>query len=271
MLALGGGSAAAEQAGGGSAAAEQAGGGAGHEDAERAASRHPAHGYDVHAGVRVPAHERKQLERLLRYLLHPALSHTRLALLPDGRVKLRLQRPWRDGTTHLVFGPVDFLARLTALIPPARPKPLRRGEGPPPRVHQVVAHGILAPRAKLRSQVAPRPREDGTPAAPPKQLALPTAAGAGAQKRAARGSPASRKRHYIPWAVLMKRSLELDPLECPSCGLQMRVVASVTSPAVIRELLAARGLGPEARVASPARAPPQLTLPFGCAPSAIAG
>ena len=78
-----------------------------------------------------------------------------------------------------------------------------------------------------------------------------------------------------PWAwraaVLMKRSLELDPLECPSCGLQMKVVASVTSPAVIRELLAARGLGPEARAASPARAPPQLALPFGRAASASAG
>ena len=150
-------------------------------------------------------------------------------------------------------------ARLTALIPP-------------PRVHQVVAHGILAPRAKLRSQVAPRPREEATPSALPKQLALPTAGGAGAQQGAARGVPhAGRKRQYIPWAVLMKRSLELDPLECPSCGLQMKVVASVTSPAVIRELLAARGLGPEARAASPARAPPQLALPFGRAASASAG
>ena len=47
--------------------------------------------------------------------------------------------------------------------------------------------------------------------------------------------------------------------------------ASVTSAAVIREQLAARGLGPEAGAASRDRAPLQLALPFGCAASSSAG
>jgi len=36
---------------------------------------------------------------------------------PDGRVQWQLKRPFRDGTTHFVFTPEDFIARLAALVP----------------------------------------------------------------------------------------------------------------------------------------------------------
>ena len=36
--------------------------------------------------------------------------------LADGRVLLELKTPWSDGTTHLVYEPLDFLAKLAALI-----------------------------------------------------------------------------------------------------------------------------------------------------------
>ena len=29
----------------------------------------------------------------------------------------RLKTPYRDGTTHVIFEPLDFIARLAALIP----------------------------------------------------------------------------------------------------------------------------------------------------------
>jgi hypothetical protein len=31
-----------------------------------------------------------------------------------------LKTPWRDGTTHVVLDPLDFIARLAALVPPLR-------------------------------------------------------------------------------------------------------------------------------------------------------
>jgi hypothetical protein len=221
----------------------------------------PAHGFDVHAGLRVPAHERKRLTRLLRYMLRPALSDSRLTLLPDGRVRLMLQRPWNNGTRYLVFDPVDFLARLVPLIPP-------------PRVHQVVAHGVLAPNARLRAQISPCRSEDASGPRPPKQLELPGTAGTAREQRAAAAAAQDtpengagpRRRRYVPWAELMKRSLELDPLECPQCGKQMRVVASVKSAESIRAILAARNIQSDARKANPARAPPQLCLPFAAPP-----
>jgi len=32
-------------------------------------------------------------------------------------VELKLKTPWRDGTTHLVMSPLEFMQRLAALIP----------------------------------------------------------------------------------------------------------------------------------------------------------
>jgi hypothetical protein len=40
--------------------------------------------------------------------------------LRDGRVALALQRPWADGTTHLVFTPQELLERLVPLVPRPR-------------------------------------------------------------------------------------------------------------------------------------------------------
>jgi len=35
------------------------------------------------------------------------------------RMELELKTPWRDGTTHLVMSPLEFMQRLAALIQPA--------------------------------------------------------------------------------------------------------------------------------------------------------
>jgi len=34
-----------------------------------------------------------------------------------GQVELKLKMPWRDGTTHLVMSPLEFMQRLAALVP----------------------------------------------------------------------------------------------------------------------------------------------------------
>jgi len=77
-------------------------------------------GYSVHAGVRIPAHDRMRLERLARYAGRPPLATERLSLLPDGRLLYRLKRSWRDGTSHVIFEPGELLEKLAALVPPPR-------------------------------------------------------------------------------------------------------------------------------------------------------
>ena len=53
-----------------------------------------------------------------------------------------LPHPRRDGATHLLLDPLELIEKLSVLIPP-------------PRFHLLRFHGVLAPRAQLRSAVVP--------------------------------------------------------------------------------------------------------------------
>jgi len=72
-------------------------------------------GFSVHANVCIPARARRQLEKLWRYAARPPVATERLSRLPDGRLLYRLKRRWRDGTTHVVFEPVELVEKLAAL------------------------------------------------------------------------------------------------------------------------------------------------------------
>ena len=64
----------------------------------------------LHAGVASEAHEREKLERLCRYITRPAVSTERLSLTAQGNIRYRLKTPYRDGTTDVVFEPLDKIA-----------------------------------------------------------------------------------------------------------------------------------------------------------------
>ena len=105
-------------------------------------------GFSLHAGVGVQAEQRDKLERLARYVSRPPVSVERLHLPAQGQVRYRLKTPYRDGTTHIVLEPVNFIARLAALVPP-------------PRVHLTRFHGVLAAHAALRAAITPAGRGAG--------------------------------------------------------------------------------------------------------------
>ncbi len=77
-------------------------------------------GFSLHAGVAAQAHERDKLERLCRYIARPAVSNQRLSLTRNGQIRYRLKTPYSDGTTHVLFEPLDFISRLVSLIPRPR-------------------------------------------------------------------------------------------------------------------------------------------------------
>ena len=74
-------------------------------------------GLSLHAGVVARADQRQKLERLCRCISRPTIAEQRLSLTPNGRVRYQLQTPYRDGTTYVIFEPLDFIARLAALVP----------------------------------------------------------------------------------------------------------------------------------------------------------
>jgi len=116
-------------------------------------------GFSLHAGVATNANERTKLERLCRYITRPAVSTRRLSMTRNGRVRYELKTPWRNGTTHVIFEPLDFTApahpcargisasmhvisRLVALVPK-------------PRVNLTRFHGVFAPNSQYRARVTP--------------------------------------------------------------------------------------------------------------------
>jgi hypothetical protein len=179
-------------------------------------------GFDLHAAVHVEAGDRERLERLCQYLCRPPLAQGRLHRLRDGRIAVALQRRWADGTTHLVFTPVELLQRLVPLVPR-------------PRINLLLYHGVLAPNAPWRREVVARaePEEDTLDSGPP---ATP------ADEEHEDAQPQRARPKYRAWADLMRRAFETDVLACPRCGERMVVLATIVDPAVIHRILTHLGL-----------------------------
>ncbi len=54
---------------------------------------------------------------------------------PQGRVRYQLKTPWRNGTTHVEWDPVDFIAKLAALVAARRPDAWLNGRSPGRHLH----------------------------------------------------------------------------------------------------------------------------------------
>ena len=67
----------------------------------------------------------------LHYITRPAIANERLKRNRAGQVVLQLKRAYRDGTTHIVMSPLQFMQCLAALVPR-------------PRLHLIRFHGVLA-------------------------------------------------------------------------------------------------------------------------------
>ena len=191
-------------------------------------------GFSVHAGVRMRQGDALGRERLLRYCARPSLSLERLSVLRDGTIAYRVKYPKRNGRTHLVMTPLQFMARLAALVPP-------------PRIPLVRYSGVLAPASKWRAEIVPHDREtkcnheapDVDPA--PRAERPSTATG---PSRAHENAPPSRDKFagrtstsYIDWATLMKRGMGIDVLSCPRCTSRLKPIGVITEPDVIEKIL----------------------------------
>jgi hypothetical protein len=258
-------------------------------DSDRTDRRGGRHrGFDVHAGVVVSGTDREGRERLLRYCARPPLSLERLSVTAEGLVAYRLRKPWNPSQTHRVMTPVQFMARLAALVPP-------------PRHPLIRFHGVFAPHSAWRSSVVPAPaapkdarasaapvgRASGDGSGDPDSLdgASPSRReGEGAASRRGDGSavlrasggqapPEPSAAHeqkpraapcalragsgYIDWAELLKRVHDVDALACP-CGGRLRFIALITEKDAAQTILKAMGLPIEPPPVARARSPDLL-------------
>ncbi len=189
-------------------------------------------GFSLHAGIGVEAEQRAKLERLTRYVSRPPVSVERLDLTAQGQVRYRLKTPYRDGTTHIVLEPLDFIARLAALVPP-------------PRAHLTRFHGVFAAHAALRAAITPGGK------------------GTGAAKRPAAVDVPPSQDVRMNWARRLKRVFAIEIEQCARCGGRLKVIASIEDPQLIERILAhRRERGEEAAQSASLwpRAPPQASL-----------
>ena len=137
---------------------------------------------------------------------------------------MQLKTPWTDGTTHVIYEPLDLIAKLAALIPR-------------PHKNLILYHGVLAANAAWRNRVVAHGRN-----ASPSELGQTIT------------DPSQYKRRQ--WADLMRRAFGYDLLACPNCGGKMQLLACVMEPGAIRKILNHLGLPPDPPVAAHARASP---------------
>jgi len=156
------------------------------------------------------------VERLARYVMRPPISLERMAW--DGAGEVRYRRKAGHESSGLnereveAFDPCEFLARVIMHIPK-------------PRRHLVRYYGWYSNvlRGKRRKEEA----EHGPRAA----------VGAGGPLRTDRDETHDARALRRSWAQLIKRIYEVDPLVCPSCGGEMKVVAIIVDHAVVDEIL----------------------------------
>jgi hypothetical protein len=139
-------------------------------------------------------------------------------------VRYQLKTPYNNGTTHVVFEALDFLARLAALVPR-------------PRVNLTRYHGVFAPNSAHRASVTRAGRDKG-------------------RERVARADARTsiERRAAMRCAPRLKRVFGIDVETCTACGGAMRIVACIEDPAVIKAILA--HLAGKARPVHAPRLPP---------------
>ena len=165
-------------------------------------------GFSVDQSVRLEAGDQEGVRRLIQYFLRCPFSQARMIeVTQEGKVIYKSEhntvgRFLEPGDEELaagpsrnfqVFDPLDFLAEVTQHIPDA-------GE------HLLRYYGWYSNKTRGQRAKARPPGASGTglPARPP------------TAREARKG-----------WAALIKQVYETDPLRCPRCGAELKIIAFI--------------------------------------------
>jgi hypothetical protein len=174
-------------------------------------------GFSVHIRVRVEPEDGAAVERLARYIMRPPISLERLDWGGVGEVRYRGKQGHDGGSHHMraleeALDPAEFLARVIVHIPE-------------PRRHLVRYYGAYSNASRGRRKRLQQELGIALPGSP---------SGFGnADRDQSPDARALRRR----WAEMIKRVFEVDPLVCPRCQGEMRIVAFIVDPKVVDRIL----------------------------------
>jgi hypothetical protein len=169
-------------------------------------------GFSVHNRVFAHPGDGRDFEALVRYMMRSPVSLSRLRLTPGGKQVAYTRKGGHDPAEPEEAERIDadeFVARVLVQIPD-------------PRRHLVRDYGAYSNRARAQRRKAEGKLEAHHSAAPSPQP-IPT--------------PPERATLRRRWANLIRRVYETDPLVCPRCGAEMRVVSFITNPRVVRQIV----------------------------------
>jgi hypothetical protein len=174
-------------------------------------------GFSVYAKQVVLPDDPAAIERLACYLVRAPMPQSHMEKGEGELILLRTPPDPRTGATQLELDPLDWIHAITQQIPD-------RGQ------HLVRYFGWYANRtrgSRRRREGAPS-AGDGRTSAPPLATSPPRA-------------PPSATR--ASWARLLRKILEVDPLLCPTCQVELKIVAVLTEPRVVDRILRHRAAG----------------------------
>ena len=176
-------------------------------------------GFSVHNRVRVESEDGPAVEHLARYIMRPPISLERMHWSGAGEVFYQPKgghdgRALPAGDEAEVFDPAEFLARVIMHIPD-------------PRWHLVRYYGWYSYVARGKRRRRDEAHIDATPA---DGRHVPSVSGDRDRSPDVRALRRS-------WAQLIKRVYEVDPLVCPKCGGEMRIIAFIIDHDVVDAIL----------------------------------
>jgi hypothetical protein len=168
-------------------------------------------GFSVHNRVFARPGDGRDFEALVRYMMRSPVSLSRLRFTSGAEQVVYARKGGHDASEPGDEERIDadeFVARVLVQIPD-------------PRRHLVRYYGAYSNRARGQRRMTEGQLEGNgsgeaeEPVPPPPERA------------------ALRRR----WANLIRRVYEVDPLVCPRCGAEMRVIGFITEPSLVKRIL----------------------------------
>jgi hypothetical protein len=164
--------------------------------------------------VCVEPEDQPAVERLARYIMRPPISLERMTLPALHIGKGTIRRRSRRGLAGWVPGS-NFVRREQSCVP------------------GIPSHRVAATQIGWYSNVSRGKRRKQQEGDEGPRSAI---GDSGPARRKGEDGPDARALRRS-WAKLIKRIYEVDPLQCPSCGGEMKVVAVITEHEVVDRIL----------------------------------
>ena len=201
-------------------------------------------GFSVDMSVRIEAADHSGMQRLVEYISRCPFSLARMVnITNDGKILYRAGKaeciPFpKTGDKDLssgmrrnyeVYDPLDFLAEVTQHIP-------NKGE------HQIRYYGQYSNKKRGMAEKTKKPVVPALPGMPEPDTTY-------------------RRKCRMTWAALIKCVYEVDPLKCPKCGGEMKIVAFIEEKTLIEKILRHCKIWQERKPHPPPKPPPNQLIP----------